>query len=69
MGWQWGQGPWKGSPYVQVSDVLCYKPIPISKFACLKVEWMLEILKTTVYYSFSMSELSSKTSILYSTLI
>ena len=29
MGWQWGQGPWKHSPYVQVSDVLCYKQIPI----------------------------------------
>ena len=29
MGWQWGQGTWKCSPYIQVSDVLCYKPIPI----------------------------------------
>ena len=29
MGWQWGQGPWKHSPYIQVSDVLCYKPIPM----------------------------------------
>ena len=29
MGWQWGQGPWKRFPYIQVSDVLCYKPIPI----------------------------------------
>ena len=29
MGWQWGQGPWKHFPYVQVSDVLCYIPIPI----------------------------------------
>ena len=29
MGWQWGHGPWKRSPYVHVSDVLCYKPIPI----------------------------------------
>ena len=25
MGWQWGQGPWKRFPYIQVSDVLCYK--------------------------------------------
>ena len=30
MGWQWGQGPWKCFPHVQVSDVLCYKPIPIT---------------------------------------
>ena len=31
MGWQWGQGPWKHFYiYIQVSDVLCYKPIPIS---------------------------------------
>ena len=29
MGWQWGQGPWKCFPYIQVSDVLFYKPIPI----------------------------------------
>ena len=29
MGWQWGQGPWKRSSYIQASDVLCYKPIPI----------------------------------------
>ena len=29
MGWQWGQCPWKHSPYIQVSDVLCYKPIHI----------------------------------------
>ena len=28
-GWQWEQGPWKGFPHVHVSDVLCYKPIPI----------------------------------------
>ena len=30
MGWQWGQCPWKRFPYIQVSDVLCYKPIPIN---------------------------------------
>ena len=30
LGWQWGQGPWKHFPYVQVSDVLCYTPIPIT---------------------------------------
>ena len=29
MGWQWGNIPWKHSPYIEVSDVLCYKPIPI----------------------------------------
>ena len=29
MGWQWEQCPWKRFPYIQVSDVLCYKPIPI----------------------------------------
>ena len=29
MGWQWGQGPWKRLPYIQISDVLFYKPIPI----------------------------------------
>ena len=29
MGWQWGKCTWKCSPYIQVSDVLCYKPIPI----------------------------------------
>ena len=29
MGWQWEQGPWNLYPYVQVSDTLCYKPIPI----------------------------------------
>ena len=29
MGWQWGNIPWKHSPYIQVSDVLCYKQIPI----------------------------------------
>ena len=29
MGWQCGQGPWKRFPYIQVSDVLCYKLIPI----------------------------------------
>ena len=29
MGWQWGQCPWKRFPYIRVSDVLCYKPIPI----------------------------------------
>ena len=29
MGWQWGQCPWKRFPYIQVSDVLCYKLIPI----------------------------------------
>ena len=29
MGWQWGQGPQKRFPYVHLSDVLCYKPIPI----------------------------------------
>ena len=29
MGWQWGQGPWMRFPYIQVSDVLCYKPTPI----------------------------------------
>ena len=23
------KSPWKRSPYIQVSDVLCYKPIPI----------------------------------------
>ena len=28
-GWQWGQCPWKRFPYIQVSDVLCYKQIPI----------------------------------------
>ena len=26
---QWGWGPWKCFLYIQVSDVLCYKPIPI----------------------------------------
>ena len=29
MRWQWGKILWKHSPYIQVSDVLCYKPIPI----------------------------------------
>ena len=29
MGWQWGQGLWKHSPYIQVSVVLWYKPILI----------------------------------------
>jgi hypothetical protein len=29
MGWQWGNIPWKRSPYIQVSDVLCYKSILI----------------------------------------
>ena len=29
MGWQWGQDPWKRSLYIQVSDLLCYKPFPI----------------------------------------
>ena len=29
MGWQWGKSPWKRSPYIQESDVLCYKSIPI----------------------------------------
>ena len=36
MGWQWGQGPWKHFPYVQVSDVLCYKPIAIIFAMCLE---------------------------------
>ena len=30
MGWQWRQYLWKCSPYIQVSDVLCYKLIPIA---------------------------------------
>ena len=34
MGWQWGQGPWKRFLYIQVSDVLCYKPIPIIEILC-----------------------------------
>ena len=29
MGLQWGQGPWKRFPCIQICDVLCYKPIPI----------------------------------------
>ena len=29
MGWQWGRYPWKRFPYIEVSDVLCYKQIPI----------------------------------------
>ena len=29
MSWQREQGPWKHSPYIQVSGVLCYKLIPI----------------------------------------
>ena len=29
VGWQWGKIPLKPSPYIQVSDVLCYKPILI----------------------------------------
>ena len=29
MGCQWRLGLWKRSPYIQVSDVLCYKLIPI----------------------------------------
>ena len=35
MGWQWGQVPWKLFPYIQVSDVLRYKPIPI-----IMTEWV-----------------------------
>ena len=37
MGWQWGQGPWKCFPYIEVSDILCYKLIPIIAvdFVCL----------------------------------
>ena len=29
MSWQWRQCLWKCSPYIQVSDVLCYKLIPL----------------------------------------
>ena len=29
MGWQWGKRPWMHSPYIQISDVFCYKPISI----------------------------------------
>ena len=29
MGLQWEKMPWRCSPYIQVSDVLCYKLIPI----------------------------------------
>ena len=32
MGWQWGQGHWKRSSYIQVSDVLCHKLIHITLF-------------------------------------
>ena len=35
MGWQWGNIPWKRSPYIEVSNVLCYKPIPIIIRTCL----------------------------------
>ena len=31
MGWQWRQGLWKCYSYIQVSDVLGHKPIPIIK--------------------------------------
>ena len=29
MGWQWRECLWQCSPYIQISDVLCYKPISI----------------------------------------
>ena len=42
MDWQWGKGPWKCFPYIQVSDVLCYKQIPIIyRISLLQISYKL----------------------------
>ena len=51
MGWQWGQGPWMHFPYVQVSDVLCYRPIPIIYRTSLLQNFLKVIMETTVYHT------------------
>ena len=45
MGWQWSQCPWKRFPYIQVSDVLCYKQIPIIYWTSLLQNY-LKVIKT-----------------------
>ena len=45
MGWQWGNIPWKHSPYIQVSDLLCYKPIPIIYITSL-LQNSLKVIKS-----------------------
>ena len=48
MGSICGHGPWKRSPYVQVSDVLCYKPIPI----IYRTSLLQNSLKVIISYCF-----------------
>ena len=50
IGWQWGNIPWKHSPYIQVSDVLCYKPTSIIErvfslysYFCVIRTWVLPL--------------------------
>ena len=60
MDWQWGQGPWKRFPYVQVSDVLCHKPIPIIYRTSL-----LQKFPKSYYYLLQLVRLQKKLQVLH----
>ena len=64
MGWQWGQCLWKCFPYIRVSDVLCYKPIPIIYRTSLLQNSLKVIIRTllnfkTFYLLFFIHEYAS----------
>ena len=54
-GWQWGHGPWKHFPYIQVRDLLCYEPIPkkAAKLSVKDIKWASELdpgVKKKIYF-------------------
>ena len=63
MGWQWGQCPWKRFPYIQVSDVLCYKPTPIIYRTLLLQNSLKVIMLTTAWKNWFSSSILTKQSL------